>query len=126
MNTVLHVFLIVVVVIFTLIIIRYLTKRRLNLKYSLVWLAACLVMLVLAIFPSLVEKIGLLFGIMTVTSTVFLFAMMFMLVIILTLTMIVSSLNDRIYRLTQLQAILEKRVRELEARNTSDEEKEEK
>lgn len=115
MNIVLHIFLIVVVVIFTLIIIRYLTKRRLNLKYSLVWLAACFVMLVLAIFPSLVEKIGSLIGIATVTSTVFLFAVMFMLVIILTLTMIVSNLNNRIYRLTQMQAILEKRVRELEA-----------
>ena len=127
MNTVLHIFLIVVVVIFTLVIIWYLTKRRLNLKYSLVWLAACLIMLVLAIFPSLVEKIGLMFGIMTVTSTVFLFALMFMLVIIFTLTMIVSSLNDRIYRLTQTQAILEKRVRELEAQteNKKSEEAEE-
>lgn len=117
MNTVLHIFLIVVVVIFTLIIIGYLTKRRLNLKYSLAWLAACLVMLVLSIFPSLVEKIGKLFGIATITSTVFLFAVMFMLVIILTLTMIVSNLNNRIYRLTQMQAILEKRVRDLEAHN---------
>lgn len=122
MNTVLHIFLIVVVVIFTLVIIRYLTKRRLNLKYSLVWLAACFVMLVLAIFPSLVEKIGNLIGIATVTSTVFLFAVMFMLVIILTLTMIVSNLNNRIYRLTQLQAILEKRVRELEAQKTENDE----
>ena len=122
MNTVLHIFLIVVVVIFTLVIIRYLTKRRLNLKYSLVWLAACFVMLVLAIFPSLVEKIGNLIGIATVTSTVFLFAVMFMLVIILTLTMIVSNLNNRIYRLTQMQAILEKRVRELEAQKTENDE----
>lgn len=122
MNTVLHVFLIAVVVIFTLIIVRYLTKRRLNLKYSLVWLAACFVMLVLAIFPSLVEKIGNLVGIVTVTSTVFLFAVMFMLVIILTLTMIVSNLNNRIYRLTQMQAILEKRVRELEAQKTEKDE----
>lgn len=120
MNTVLHIFLIVVVVIFTLIIIWYLKKRRLNLKYSLAWLAACLVMLVLSIFPSLVEKIGNLVGIATVTSTVFLFAVMFMLVIILTLTMIVSHMNNRIYRLTQMQAILEKRVRELEEQNAEE------
>ena len=122
MNIVLHIFLISVVVIFTLIIIGYLVKRRLNLKYSLTWLAACFVMLVLAIFPSLVEKIGNLFGIATITSTVFLFAGMFMLVIIFTLTMIVSHMNNRIYRLTQMQAILEKRVRELEAQSSQNDE----
>lgn len=115
MNIVLQIFLIAAVVLFTLIIIRYLTQKRLNLKYSLAWLAACLIMLILAIFPSLVEGIGKLVGIATVTSTVFVFAGMFMLVIILTLTMIVSHMNNRIYRLTQLQALLEKRVRELEA-----------
>lgn len=117
MNIVLQIFMIVAVVLFTLIIIRYLTKKRLNLKYSLAWLAACLVMLVLAIFPQLVEKLGALVGIATVTSTVFVFAIMFMLVIILTLTMIVSHMNNRIYRLTQMQALLEKRVRELEEKN---------
>ena len=114
MNTVLHIFIIAAVVIFTLVIIRYLINNRLNLKYSLVWLAACFVMLILSIFPSLVEKIGKLVGIATVTSTVFMFAGMFMLLIILTLTMIVSHMNNRIYRLTQTQALLEKRVRELE------------
>lgn len=123
MNIVLHIFLIVAVVIFTLAIIRYLTNKRLNLKYSLVWLASCFVMLVLAIFPSLVEKIGNLVGIATVTSTVFVFAGMFMLAIIFTLTIIVSHMNNRIYRLTQMQAILEKRVRELEE-NESQTEKE--
>ncbi len=114
MNKVLQIFLIVSVLLFTFVIFRYLTKKKLNLKYSLAWLAACLVMLVLSIFPVLVEKLGELVGIATVTSTVFVFACMFMLIIILTLTMIVSHMNNRIYRLTQMQAILEKRVRELE------------
>ena len=120
MNIVLQIFLIVAVLIFTIIIIRYLTKKRLNLKYSLSWLAACVVMLVLSVFPSLVEMLGNLVGVATVTSTVFMFAGMFMLVIILTLTIIVSHLNNRVYRLTQMQALLEKRVRELEQKIKAD------
>lgn len=120
MNIVLQIFLIVAVLIFTIIIIRYLTKKRLNLKYSLSWLAACVVMLVLSVFPSLVEMLGDLVGVATVTSTVFMFAGMFMLVIILTLTIIVSHLNNRVYRLTQMQALLEKRVRELEQKIKAD------
>lgn len=114
MSVVLQVFFIVSVLFFLAITVHYLSKHKLNLKYSLTWLGACVIMLILAVFPNLVEKIGALVGIATVTSTVFVFAGMFMLVIIFTLTMIVSHMNSRIYRLTQIQAILEKRVRELE------------
>lgn len=117
MNTALQIFFIAAVVFFLVITIHYLTKNKLNLKYSLTWLGAAIIMLILALFPELVEKIGSLVGIATVTSTVFVFAGMFMLVIIFTLTMIVSHMNKRIYRLTQMQALLEKRVRELEKEN---------
>lgn len=114
MNTVLQVFFISAVVFFLAVTIYYLTKQKLNLKYSLTWLGAAVIMLILAVFPGLVEKIGSLVGIASVTSTVFVFAGIFMLIIIFTLTMIVSHMNKRIYRLTQMQALLEKRVRELE------------
>jgi hypothetical protein len=72
------------------------------------------VLLVLAIFPELVTVIGNLIGIETPVNTVYLFAILFELLIIFTLTAIVSHINVRIYSLTQKQAILEKRVRELE------------
>lgn len=114
MNLILQIFLIVCVLLFLGIIIYYLAKKKLNLKYSLTWLAAGLGLLVLAIFPQLVEVIGSWVGIAAPVNTVFLFAGMFMLLIIFTLTMIVSHMNSRIYRLTQMQALLEKRVRELE------------
>lgn len=114
MNLILQIFLIICVLLFLGIIIYYLAKKKLNLKYSLTWLAAGLCMLVLAVFPQLVEMIGSLVGIATPVNTVFLFAGMFMLLIIFTLTMIVSHMNTRIYKLTQMQALLEKRVRELE------------
>lgn len=114
MNIVLQIFLIVCVLIFLAIIIHFLAKNKLNLKYSLTWLAAGIGMLILAIFPDLVTIIGSWVGIAAPVNTVFLFAGMFMLLIIFTLTMIVSHMNKRIYRLTQMQALLEKRVRELE------------
>lgn len=116
MNLILQIFLIVCVLLFLIIIIYYLAKKKLNLKYSLTWLAAGLGLLILAIFPQLVEVIGSWVGIAAPVNTVFLFAGMFMLLIIFTLTMIVSHMNSRIYRLTQMQALLEKRVRELEGK----------
>lgn len=114
MNIILQIFMIVCVLLFLGIIIHYLAKKKLNLKYSLTWLAAGIGLLVLAIFPQLVDMLGSMVGIAAPVNTVFLFAGMFMLLIIFTLTMIVSHMNNRIYRLTQMQALLEKRVRELE------------
>ncbi len=114
MSIVLQIFLIVSVLIFLAVIIYYLAKKRLNLKYSLVWLGAGVGLLVLAVFPQIVTAVGELIGIATPVNTVFLFAGMFMLLIIFTLTIIVSHMNNQIYRLVQTQAILEKRVRELE------------
>lgn len=116
MNPVLYISLIITVIIFNAIIIHYLAKNKLNLKYSLVWLAAGVGMLILAVFPDIVTVIGTLIGIATPVNTVFLFAGMFMIMIIFTLTIIVSHMNKRIYRMVQEQALLEKRVRELEHR----------
>lgn len=120
MNPVLYISLIITVVIFNAIIIHYLVKNKLNLKYSLVWLAAGAGMFILAVFPDIVTLIGTLIGIATPVNTVFLFAGMFMIIIIFTLTIIVSHMNKRIYRIVQEQALLEKRVRELEQRLDSD------
>lgn len=114
MNGILQIFLILSALIFLAIIVYYLARKRLNLKYSLIWLAAGIGILILAVFPQIVEWVGRLIGITTPVNTVFLFVCMFMLLIIFTLTIIVSHLNMRVYRLAQTQALLEKRVRELE------------
>ena len=115
MNIELRIFLMAVVLIFLFIITRYLVKKKLNLKYTLAWFATVVVLLILAIFPQLVTLLSNLIGIETPVNTVFLFALIFILIILFTLTAIVSHINVRIYSLTQKQAILEKRVRELEA-----------
>lgn len=114
MNVILQIFLIFSALIFLAIMVYYLARKKLNLKYSLIWLATGIGILILAVFPQIVEWVGHLIGITTPVNTVFLFVCMFMLLIIFTLTIIVSHLNMRVYRLTQTQALLEKRVRELE------------
>lgn len=119
----LRIFLIASILIFLFFIIRYLTKKKLNLRYTLVWLAAVVGMLVLLAFPTIIKKIASWIGISMPVNAVFLFAGMFILLIVLTLTAIVSHMNSRIYKLTQMQAILEKRVRELEADTLAKEEK---
>ena len=114
MDIKLQIFFIAFALVFLAIVVRYLVVKKLNLKYALVWLLTSLVLLVLAVFPKLAIWTAELVGIQTPVNAVFLFAILLAFVIILTLTAIVSHLNKRIWRLTQMQAILERRVRALE------------
>ena len=110
----LQIFLIVLILVFLMLILYFLSKKELNLKYALTWLFSSLVLLIIAIFPQIVYRIGGFVGIATPVNTIFLFSGMFTILILLTLTFIVSRLNNRIYRLTQAIALIEKRVREWE------------
>lgn len=96
------------------VILMMIKKEWLNLKYTLLWLLTCLVLLVLAIVPQVARLISKLMGVETPANAVFVMEGLFVLLILLSLTSIVSSQMLRIRRLTQTQAILEKRVRELE------------
>lgn len=117
MSLILQLFLIFCVLVFAGVILRYLVLKKLNLKYTLIWLLAAAFMLVIAIFPSIITRLTHLLGIQVESNAVFFFAILFLFLIVLTLTAIVSHMNNRVYRLTQMQALLEKRVRELEERN---------
>ena len=114
MSPVLQIFMIAFVALFIAAIVRYLVMKKLNLKYTLVWLGAAVFMLIIAIFPQIITFVTRLVGIQVESNAVFFFAILFLFLIVLTLTAIVSHMNNRVYRLTQMQAILEKRVRELE------------
>ena len=91
-----------------------LKKRSLNLKYTLLWIFSGFVMLLMSIFPNLLSWISEQIDIATPTNA--LFAMMFfcVIIILISLTAIVSKLNDKSKTLIQTVALLEKRIRELE------------
>ena len=114
MSVTLRVFFAIVDIIFLIIIFGFLKKKRLNLRYTLTWLFATIALLVVDIFPQIITSVMKLVGIATPVNMVFVLEALFVLVILLSLTVIVSHLTERVYRLTQTAAILEKRVRELE------------
>ena len=116
MNRVLQIFLIVCLLLFLALIVRFISKKQLNLKYSLLWLLADLFMMVITIFPQIVDYVGNLVGIVETVNTVFLFSGMFMTLILLTLTFIVSRLNSRICQMAQYMALLEKKIRDIEGK----------
>ena len=114
MNETFRVFLIIGIVFYITVLVILMKKQRLNLRYTLTWLLMALVMLLVSIFPQIVVGLAKLLGIASVVNTVFLLEGLFVLLILLSLTSIVSLQTNRIRKLTQTQALLERRVRELE------------
>lgn len=117
MNIKLQIFFIIAICLYLLAIVHLLKKKKLNLKYTLLWLIASFVLLIATIFPSIMYFISNLIGIETPINSAIVLACMFVLVILITLTSIVSNLNQSVRSLTQQMAIMEKKIRELTDEN---------
>lgn len=111
----LRIVLIAAVICYFIIILYFLKQRALNLKYTLLWLLAGAVMGILVIVPELLTAIIHIFGIQDNMNGLFIFCIGFIIMILLSLTSIASRQNRKIRTLTQELAILDKRLRELEA-----------
>lgn len=122
MSIPLRIFLIAAILIFLLIILHMLRKKNLNLKYTLLWLAAAVIMLLIALFPGLIYSLSDLLGVALPVNAVFTISGMFSLMIMLSLTLIVSHLKNEIRDLTQSIAILEHDAKENRAEKTASEE----
>jgi len=96
------------------VIVFFFRKAVLSLKYSLLWLFSALIMLVVSIFPNIMEFVARLLGFEVPSNALFSLLLGFVIIILLQLTSIVSKQTERIKTLVQTNALLEKRVRELE------------
>ena len=87
---------------------------RLSVRFSLPWLALGAGMLVLAIWPEADKIMRCLVQVVVVSYMVFIMLFCFVLLVLLILCAVVSEYNERLKRLTQTNAMLEHRVRQLE------------
>lgn len=106
--------LIAAIAVFFILIIIFLKYRRLELKYTLLWLLTGIVMLILVLRPDLMRLLTSLAGIQSNMNGLFLFILAFVIMILMSLTSICSGLNERIRELVQTEALTEKRLRDLE------------
>lgn len=81
---------------------------RLLLNYSLMWLALAAVILLCAVFPRPLFGVAAAFGFATASNFIFFVGFLFLLVICLVLTSIVSKQALSIKNLTQKIALMEK------------------
>jgi hypothetical protein len=123
MESKVQIFFIIAIVTYLIFIIHLLKKKKLNLKYTLLWLIAGVVLLIVTIFPNLMYSISNILGIKTPVNSALILASMFIIVILITITSIVSGLNNNLRVLTQEVALLEKRIRELSQKNDNEDSK---
>lgn len=116
-STTLRIAMLLAVVIYFLLVFHLLKKKSLNLKYTLLWMLSGVLMLLLAIFPQILTVFAKLVGIYEPTNALFAMIFFCMIVILMSLTAIVSKLNEKNKRLIQSFALLEKRVRILEGQD---------
>lgn len=88
-------------------VIHLVKHERLQLKYSLLWLAFGATVLVLALMPGPLFALGRMLGFETTSNFIFFTGFIFMLLIALSLSAIVSKQAVAIKNLTQRIAIIE-------------------
>lgn len=117
----LRIFLLLGSVIYLLIIFILLKKRKLNVQYSIIWLASAFALILFAAVPHIVYIMRDILQIEVPANLVFSLLFVFVLLLLLSLSTTVTGFSNKIRRLTQTQALLEKRVRELEQQISSTE-----
>ena len=113
-NFSLHAILIIGAVGFLLFILYLMKKGKLEVKYSIIWLAFSLCMIVFACFPYTVLVLNDIAGVIDPVNFIFFTQIIFILLILLSVSAVISGFSKKIKQLAQANAILEKRVRELE------------
>ena len=114
MTTALRIFIAVLDILGLLYILQLVRKNRLDLKYALSWLVVSIFVLIMGLFPNLMEKLAEFLGIASPVNMIFFLGFIFSLAIILILTVALSINAGSVKRLNQKIAMLDKRVRELE------------
>lgn len=87
-------------------ILELVRRRKLKEEYAWLWIVTGLGMVVLASWYGLIEWLTHLIGAVTVTTTLFLFALLFLLLVTVHFSVVISRLTQQVRRLTQELAIL--------------------
>lgn len=110
MDRVLQCIILSVCVLFTIYIISMINKEKLELKYALTWLFSSFGLIIIAIFPQILEWISIILHILSPVNALFLIMIFFLLVIIFTLTIALSKCKKQIIAISQEVGILKEKI----------------
>ncbi len=115
MERALQIILIIGTSLFSLYILNMVRIKKIELKYTLIWLLTCLSFFVLALFPKLIDTIAHVLAVKDSVNALFLVIIFFILMILFSLTASASIQSKSIKALVQEIAILRNRLEEMKA-----------
>lgn len=92
-------------------------KKRLAEKESIFWIIGAIAILILSTFPKIIIMLASIINVEYAPSLLFLIGIIFCLLLVFRLSVYVSILREQIKELAQHNAILEKRIHDLEKTN---------
>ena len=98
---------------FLLYVINLIVRGKLMLRYSLIWMALSLVLIICAVFPAPISWISAIFGFGLSSNFIFLLGLFLLMVFSLSLSVIASKEAEGIKNLAQRLAIVESELRSL-------------
>jgi hypothetical protein len=105
---------IAIAVLMFLVVVELVRRRRLMERYALLWLGAALVLVVMAVWKGLLTTVSADLGIHYPPSTLFAIGFGFVVVLVLSFSLVVSRLSEQNKRLAQHVALLTRRLDDLE------------
>lgn len=106
-----------IVAVYFIVIFWLLKHGKFALSYSLLWLFSGCIMALFVIFPNMLEYMARCLGIEVASNGLFAMSIFLIIIILTSMTVIVSKLSSDLRKLVQNCAIMEKRLRYLEAKN---------
>lgn len=110
----LQLYMIIGAVILLAVIFSLLKRGLMSVKYSLLWLLLAVCLVIAAAVPYTVFVLRDMLDIQMPVNLIFLLMFCFVLVVLLSLSVAITQLAEKCKRLTQANAIMEKRMRDLE------------
>lgn len=114
MNLKLHIALWIALAIYFVCLFALLRRKRLELRYTLLWLFAGVVMALILAMPQVFERVVHGIGVAEMTNGLFAVVLFLLIIIFVAMTSVMSRMNGSIRTLTQKIAQYEKRIRDLE------------
>lgn len=114
MNKVLQLALLAGSIIVLFIVLRFVIKNKMNIRFAIIWVIWSLAMIIISIFPSIIYSISNLLGFEKPVNAIFLLMIFLLYCLSFYLFVSISKHNDEILNLNYEIAALKKKIEELE------------
>lgn len=112
--TTLRFVLLTAIIVYFILILFYLKRKALELKYTLLWMFAGMIMLLMVVFPQISVMMTRLLGFESNMNALYITCIGFIIMLLMMLTSIVSRQSNKVKTLIQEIAILKKEIRDLQ------------